>query len=170
MTENIQKGFVYELIEIAKLLAIFAVKRLNLQHVLYLIAFLIFGIGDAVTAAYMMDARGPGIEANPIASYSFMAQGFMGVIAVKIWMTLAMLFVVYIIQLRSDERVYWTINGFLIALSIGGVMAMNANLTAMAGGSVSAPSDIAFIYIVLALVLIEIGSLVDKFGPKWSRF
>lgn len=161
MTENIQKGFTSELIEIFRLLVIIAARKLNLQHVLYLTALITFGIGDGVTGAYMMSVHGAGIEANPIASYLFVSYGFDGFVAVKVWFTFVLLVASYIVQLKSPADMYWTVNGFLIALTAGGLMAVNANLSAIAGKVTTAPGEIILAYLFLVLVLTEAGSIID---------
>ncbi len=88
MTENIQEKFAYEpinILELAKLLVLFGVNKIKLQHVLYFTAFLTFGIGDGITGAYMMEKLGAGIEANPIARYLFINLGFGGMVMAKIY-------------------------------------------------------------------------------------
>jgi len=167
MTENIQrekiqKGFVSELIDILKLITLFAIKRIKLQHVLYFTAFLTFGIGDGITGAYMMEKLGVGIESNPFARYMFMEQGFWGMVAAKMWITVVILFAVFMVQLKSYDNMYWTINGFLIALTAGGLMAVNANLTALAGEVPQAPGEIIFTFLAMVLMFTEVGSFVDK--------
>ena len=162
MTENIRKGTTLEIIDIIRLLTIFAVRKLNVQHILYITVFLIFGIGDGVTAAYMMSVLGPGIEANPVARYLFTTYGFNGLVIAKMWLTFVVLFAIFVIQLKSSTNMYWTINGFLVALTAGGLMAVNANLTAVAGQIPQAPDEIIFIYLLLMLILTETGSLVDN--------
>lgn len=111
MTENIQKeAYAYERIDflgLFKLVILFAVKKLNLQHVLYFAAFLTFGIGDGITAAHMMEKLGAGIESNPLARYVFMTQGFGGMVMAKIWITVVILFATYIVQMRSAGSMYW---------------------------------------------------------------
>lgn len=161
-TEKIQSGFVSELIDILKLVALFAIKRIKLQHVLYFTAFLTFGIGDGITGAYMMDRLGVGIESNPFARYLFMEQGFWGMAAAKMWITVVILFAVFMVQLKSYDNMYWTINGFLIALTAGGLMAVNANLTALAGEVPQAPGEIIFTFLAMVLMFTETGSFVDK--------
>lgn len=161
MTENIQKGFTSEIVEIFRLLTIIAARKLNLQHILYFAALITFGIGDGVTGAYMMSMRGIGIEANPIASYLFTVHGFGGLVAAKVWFTLILLFISYVVQLKSPTNMYWTVNGFLTALTAGGLMAVNANLSAIAGKIAAAPGEIIFAYLFLVLVLIEAGSFID---------
>lgn len=166
MTENIQKeAYAYERIDflgLFKLVILFAVKKLNLQHVLYFAAFLTFGIGDGITAAHMMEKLGAGIESNPLARYLFMTQGFGGMVMAKIWITVVILFTTYIVQMRSAGSMYWGINGFLIALTAGGIMAINANLTAIAGEIPQTPGEIIFVYISLVLMLTEVGGFMDK--------
>jgi hypothetical protein len=167
MTENIQAkkiqyGLISELIDTLKLVTIFAIKRIHLQHVLFLIAFLTFGIGDGITGAYMMEKLGTGIEANPVARYLFTEQGFGGVVIAKVWFTLVILFIAFIVQLKSYDSIYWTMNGFLIALSAGGLMAINANLTALAGEMPQAPGEIVFTYLAMVLMFTEVGSIVDR--------
>lgn len=162
MTENIRKGTTLEIIDIIRLLTIFAVRKLNVQHILFILAFLTFGIGDGVTAAYMMSRLGAGIEANPAASYLFTTYGFNGLVIAKMWLTFVVLFAVFVIQLKSSTNMYWTMNGFLVALTAGGLMAVNANLTAVAGQIPQAPGEIIFIYLFLVLILTETGSFVDN--------
>jgi len=164
MTENIQnqKGLVSEIIEVLKLATIFAVRKVNLQHILYFTAFLTFGVGDGITGAYMMEKLGTGIESNPFVRYLFTTQGFGGVVMAKIWITVAILLATYIVWLRSAYSMYWSINGFLIALTAGGVMAINANLTALTGEIPQAPGEIIFVYISMVLVLTEVGSFLDR--------
>lgn len=162
MTGNIRKGTTFEIIDIIRLLTIFAVRKLNVQHILYITAFLIFGIGDGVTAAYMMSMLGAGIEANPAASYLFTTYGFNGLVIAKIWLTFVVLFAVFVIQLKSSTNMYWTMNGFLVALTAGGLMAVNANLTAVVGQIPQAPDEIIFVYLLLVLILTEAGSFVDN--------
>lgn len=161
MTETVQRGSIFELINNLKLITIFLLYNINLQHVLYFAAFLAFGIGDGITGAYLMDTLGTGIESNPIARYLFMEQGFGSMVMAKVWFTFLILLATHIIQLRSPDRMYWTVNGFLIALTAGGVMAINANLTALAGEIPRAPGEIMFTYLALVLTLTEIGSFAD---------
>jgi len=164
--ENIQNGYLSEIAEILKLASILVIRKLNVQHVLYVAALLTFGLGDGFTGAYMMKELGIGIESNPVARHVFMTYGFGGVVAAKLWFTMALLFITYIIQMKSHEKMYWTINGFLIALTVGGLMAVNANLTAIAGNIPHAPSEVIFIYISMVLIFTEIGSIVDRWIEK----
>lgn len=162
MVQNIQRGFVSELFEIIRLITIIVSRKMNFQHALAVMAFLTFGIGDAITGAHMMNSAGIGIEANPIIKNLFLNYGPEGMVIGKMLFTLAMIVAAFFVQWTSSEKMYWTINGFLMALTAGGLMAVNANLTATAGINPTAPGTIIFIYLSLVLILTQIGSYVDK--------
>lgn len=106
----------------------------------------------------MMEKLGAGVEANIAAKYVFLAHGFEGVVLAKIGLTLIVLFTVHMITRYS--KAYWSVNGFLIALAAGGVMAANANVNVLAGEIPWSPVEIIFTYILLVLLLIEIGSFM----------
>lgn len=158
MKENTQHTSDFSFLE---LITVYAAE-INVQHILYLTAFLAFGIGDGVTGAYMMESLGPNAESNLIMRYLFTTQGFEGMMMGKIWFTVVILLATHIVQSRSPDSMYWAVDGFLIAVTAGGVMAVNANLTAITGGIPQAPGDIIFAYLALVLVLTEIGSIMDK--------
>lgn len=166
MTENVHKEeFVtgnIDFLELIKLIILFVARKINLQHILYLTAFLTFGIGDGITGAYMISKLGTDIESNPIVRYLFMTQGFGGIVMAKVLITVVIFFATYSVQMRSADSMYWSVNGFLVALTVGGVMAVNANLGALAGEITQAPSEIIFTYLALVLILTEAGSFVDK--------
>lgn len=159
MTENTQHASDFSFLE---LITLYAAEKVNIQHILYFTAFLAFGIADGVTGAYMMESLGANAESNLIVRYLFTTQGFEGMMIAKIWFTVVILLAIHMVQLRSPDSMYWAVNGFLIALTAGGAMAANANLTAIAGGIPQAPGEIIFAYLALVLVLTEIGSMRDK--------
>jgi hypothetical protein len=162
MSENVEKGFFIELLGIIKLVTIFAIRKINFQSCLFFMAFLTLGLGDGVTSAYMMEKLGARAEINPIMSLVFLENGFGGMVAVKIWLTLLLLFAVYVVGLRSNGRAFWTVNGFLIALTAGGILAMNANLSAIRGSVSSSPAEIIVMYLAMTFLLIEAGSYIDS--------
>lgn len=79
----------------------------NLQRLLFVLAFLTYGIGDGVTAAYMMDRTGVIREINPVMRFLYASYGAQGVIGIKIWFTFLILFLIWIISRRTNT--YWTI-------------------------------------------------------------
>lgn len=161
-TNNETKGFFIELLELLKMIVMFLIGKLNFQHGLYFITLMTFGLGDGITAAYMMEKIGASAEMNPLMSYVFMEQGIWGTVVVKILLTLSLLFAAYVVSLKSNGHAYWTVNGFLIALCAGGVLAINSNLNTLNGLAHEAPGEILVIYVVLTLLLIEAGSYLDR--------
>jgi len=166
MTENIpKKAFGFETInhiETVKSFVHFVIDRIKLQHALFIAFFLTFGIGDGVTGAYMMEKFGSVAEANPLARYIFETDGFWGVVFTKVWYTLALIFIVHRVQVRSQDNIYWTVNGFLIALTAGGLMAINANLNAIAGEAPQTLKGFIFTYFALVLIFTHMGEFLDK--------
>ena len=169
MKENIDnetKGFFKELLELLKLIVIFSIEKLNFQHCLYFIAFMTFGVGDGITAAYMMEKLGASVEMNPLMSYVFTEYGILVMVVVKIWLTLLWLFAAYVVSLKSKGQSFWTVNGFLIAVCVGGVLSINANLNTFNGLVHEAPEEIIVIFMVLTLLLTKAGSYMDTRGAK----
>ncbi len=162
MTEHLQKGVLSQFVYLLKLLTTFAIKKLNLQHVLYFLAFLTFGLGDGITAAFMMNRLGSGVESNPLIGHLYQTQGFEGVVIGKIWLTVLLLLGTHIVQSEYTGNMYWTVNGFLVSLTAFGLMAVNANLSVISGEIPSSRGEIIFIYLSLMLALISAGSFVDE--------
>jgi len=98
-------------------------RKQKFQAFLAVGAFITFGIGDSVTGAFMMISCGLGAEANPIMRYLVETQGSIGLILFKLWITMALLSIVIVIQDLSKESTYWTTNGFLVAFGIGSGLA-----------------------------------------------
>lgn len=134
----------------------------NLQRLLFLLAFLTYGIGDGVTAAYMMDRTGVIREINPIMRFLYASYGAQGVIGIKIWFTFLILFLIWIISRRTNT--YWTINGFLSALCVGGVMAMRANLMAAYGMTPPSASSVIMAFLILTVLFVMLGDMMDRLG------
>jgi len=146
--------------EVIWVLIKYFVTTTNLQRLLFLLSFLTYGIGDGVTAAYMMDNRGVMIEINPIVRYMYVSDGALGVITIKIWFTFLILVFVWIISRKTNT--YWTINGFLSALCVGGIMAMRANLMAANGLPPPSAGSITTTFLLLAVIFVMLGDMMDK--------
>ncbi len=132
----------------------------NLQRLLFVLSFLTFGVGDGITSAYMMQIRGITQEVNPVIRFMYVSSGANGVILIKTWFTFVILFLVW--RLSWGKNIYWTINGFLFALFIGGVMAIRANLMAANGIQPPSASSVIFIFLLLIELFVLIGDLMDK--------
>lgn len=145
----------------------YLISTTNLQRVLFLLAFLTYGIGDGVTAAYMMDRTGVTREINPVMRFLYASYGAQGVIGIKIWFTFMILFLIWIISRRTNT--YWTINGFLSALSVGGIMAVRANLMAAYGMTPPSASSVIMAFLILMVLFVMLGDMMDKLGSVKVR-
>ncbi|MDD5474825.1 MAG: hypothetical protein PHU34_11875, partial [Candidatus Methanoperedens sp.] len=76
----------------------YLISKANLRRLLFLLSFLTYGIGDGITAAYMMDKTGVMREINPIARFMYASSGAHGVIITKTWFALLILFLVWVIS------------------------------------------------------------------------
>ena len=138
----------------------YLISTANLQRLLFLLSFLTYGVGDGVTAAYMMEKAGVTREVNPIIRFIYASSGAQGVITFKIWIGFVILFLVWIISRRTNT--YWTINGFLSALCVGGIMAMRANMMAASGMDPPSPGSIIMTFLTLTVLFVMLGDLMDK--------
>jgi len=135
--------------------------NITLQRLLYLFAFLSFGLGDAVTGGYIMNSRGPFIETNPIIRYLFINDGLEGVVLVKLSFTFILLLLIHRIQGKSNVSAYWTVNMTLIALTSLGLIGIYFNLMSLSANP-PALSQMLFIYAFILLILIEAGDFIDR--------
>lgn len=159
MRQNINSETNYEII---KLLFQYIIKRIKTQQILSILALLTFGLGDALTGAMMMETRGTSIEANSIVAYIYSNNGFFGLIAAKISFTLILIFAAFLIYWNSNRKSYWMVNGFLISLTLFGIMATISNIQASLGFSFLSPSKIIFIFFAMILILVEFGDIIDN--------
>ena len=135
----------------------------KVQAILYISAFLTCGIGDSITAIFMIQRLGIMREANPIARYIVINQGFYGLLVFKIWITIIILTIALFIQIRSKESLKNTVNGFLITLSIGGILASFSNtMTTIHGNPPYDPYLIIAICLLISVILISVGEWLDK--------
>lgn len=134
--------------------------EITLQRMLYILAFVTFGIGDGFTAAYMMERTGAMREANPIVRLAYIYGGWNGAIFIKMWFTFLILSIVGFIYRKGN--MYWMVNGFLFALIIGGIMAMRANIMAGMGSIPPSPLSIVVTFLFLTILFVNIGDEIDK--------
>lgn len=140
---------------------------MDLQRILFLLAFLTYGLGDGITAAYLMDRTGVMSESNPVVRLMYISSGAEGVITLKLGYSSMILFFVWTISRR--ENIYWTINGFLSAQCIGGIMAIRANLMAANGITPPSPDSIVITYLFLTVLFVMIGEQMDKLSVPRKR-
>ncbi len=144
--------------DLLRLLLMFLSRRLNSQHALYFFVFITFDIGDAVTAAAMMDSKGLGVEYNLIIQFIYSDFGLAGLIAAKLWLIIVPLMIASMIIKKS----FWFINGILAALIILGIMAIQANLQEISGLPHMSPMQINMIYLTVLFVFGLIGMFIDN--------
>jgi len=148
------------MIEVLILFKKYIICKLNLQKILFLLSFLTFGVGDIISAVYLIENRGIISEANPLIRLMYASNGSNGVIAIKLWLVVILLCVVW--NLSRDKNNYWMINGFLFALFVFGLMATGANLMASRGVEYLAASTIITTYLFLVMLLTMIGDAMDR--------
>lgn len=146
--------------EVLKLLIKYIISKLNLQKILFLLSFLTFGAADGISAAYMIEKRGVFGEANPLIRFMYASSGSMGVIEIKVWLVLIILYFVW--NVSKGKNNYWMINGFLFALFVCGMLATGANLMAARGLEPPDAGTIIAIYLFLVILLTMIGDAMDR--------
>lgn len=139
--------------------SIVSIKR-RLRSLLFISSFLTYGLGDGITAAYMMGKTGAGIEGNPLARFMYVSYGSKGLVALKLWFTFVILSLISTISKRTGA--YWATNGFLVAFTIGGIMATRANVLATLGMPFPSPVSVISTFLFITILFIEVGSLIDK--------
>lgn len=134
-----------------------------IQNALYLLAFLTFGFGDAISCSWLIEQRGITYEANPVVRFVIYNYSLPGYIALKILFTITLLFISFLIQRWSNEPVYWIINAFLVSLIIGGTLSIILNIQIKAYEKpFLTPEQVVFIFIISIFVLTRIGEEIDE--------
>ncbi|MEA3294876.1 MAG: DUF5658 family protein [Euryarchaeota archaeon] len=140
-------------------------KHINTQRIFFFLAFITFGIGDALTGALLMSTKGIHAESNNVFRYLYETHGPGGFITIKLTLTAVLLIAVFIIYRQSNGRSYWMTTGWLVALCMGGIMAITANLQAVMGLAHMGPTDIIVLYFILTILFIQAGDLIDRKKP-----
>jgi Domain of unknown function (DUF5658) len=135
----------------------------RLQGLLYLMAFLTFGLGDTLSSLWMFQHQGILRETNPILRYILLNFGASNYWIIKIWLTLVILFMIFWIQIRSNQPIYWTVNGCLISLIISGLLAIALNIQAGRNEALFlSTEDVIVIFLIMVYTLTSIGEEIDK--------
>ena len=140
-------------------------KNINIQRILFFLAFMTFGIGDGLTGALLMSTKGIHAESNIPFRYLFDTYGLAGFMIVKLTFTAMILMAVLIIYRQSNGRCYWMTTGWLAALFIGGIMAITANLQAVMDLTDMSPVSIIALYLIMTFIFVQAGDLVDRKKP-----
>ncbi|MBW6519135.1 MAG: hypothetical protein K0A89_11625 [ANME-2 cluster archaeon] len=141
----------------------------SIQPFLYILAFSTFGLGDALTGAFLMNVKGVSAESNAFFSQMYSTHGPGMFIVFKLWATLVILLLVFLSYIHSNKKDYWSTNGFLAALAIGGIMAVQANIQAIYGYPFLSSSKIILIFLTLVFVLIMTGDFIDSYVANQKK-
>ena len=135
----------------------------RLQGLLYLMAFLTFGLGDTLSSLWMIQHQGILRETNPILRYILLNFSVSNYWLIKIWLTLVILLMIFWIQVRSKEPIYWTVNGCLISLIISGLLTMVLNIQAGRNEALFlSAGDVIFFFLIMVYILTSIGEEIDR--------
>lgn len=132
----------------------------TLQRLLFLLSFITYGIGDSITAVYMMEKRGVMYETNPLVRFVYISSGGQGVVAMKVFYASIILFFAWLISRRKNT--HWKVNGFLFALIIGSIMVMQANLKTANDTIPQSAASIMFTFLSMEALFVMMGYLIDK--------
>lgn len=134
----------------------------TLINFLLLIAFLVCGLFDSMSAAHMMTVGGADTELNSIMRHVFMAYGEYGLIMLKLWTTGMIIGTVKFIHMKSRECISWMVAGFLLSLTLGGILATLANMSQASGMPFPLSSfEIMLVYGYSILVTLVLGDMLD---------
>lgn len=142
------------------LLANYFLSAVTLQRLLFLLSFITYGVGDSITAVYMMERRGVIFESNPLVRSVYVSSGGTGVVAIKIFYAFIILFFAWLISRR--ENTYWKVNGFLFALIVGSIMVIQANLKIANDAIPQSATSIMFAFLSMEALFVMVGYLIDK--------
>jgi len=132
----------------------------KLQFVLFLLAFFAFGIGDTISSIHLIEHKGIMGEGNLIVRYLILNYGISNFIAIKISVSLLILFLPFLL---INKTVYWMMSGFLISFIFAGTLGTVLNIqAAMNGVPYLSPEQAIVIFMLLVLILTNIGDEIDK--------
>ncbi len=119
-----------------------------------------YSIGDSLTAVYMMEKKGIMSEINPDVRFAYASHGGLGVVSIKMFYVLIILFFAW--RISKGKNTYWAVTGFLLALFIGSMMLIIANLMTANDMIPQSAISITFTFLSLAFFFIMVGDMKDK--------
>ena len=132
----------------------------KLQFLLFILAFLAFGIGDTITSLKMIEQKGIMGEGNLLVRYIIINYGILDFVAIKIGITLVILLLPFFI---IDKSAYWIMSGYLVSFIIAGILGMILNLKAANYEPLFiSPDQAMVIFMISVLLLTSIGDEIDK--------
>lgn len=141
----------------------------KLQFILFLAAFLTFGIGDTITSVNMIEQKGTMGEGNVILRYIILNYGISDFIAIKVFVSLVILVLPFLI---TNETVFWMLSGYFLSFIIAGILGIVLNIKATNNEiPFLSPDQAIILFMVSVLILTNIGDEIDKrMHPKIKPF
>lgn len=145
--------------------------KFKFQLILFLLGFTTFGFLDGFTAVLMIDKYGPMVEFNPLFRHIAINYGNMALFSLKTSVVFLILLAPLIIQKKTKEPMYWTVNGFFSVFTVSGALAAIDNYLLFKNGIVYIdPRLIIGITFVAVVAVIQFGDIVDRKANKINRF
>ena len=135
---------------------------MKLLNIMLIAAFLLFGVGDAVTAAWMIKLHGPEAEVNILFRSLVEEGGILLFVSFKIGVTALLLIIVKRLSELNNEANRWMFVAWLGATAIGGLLACTSNLSTVLNFNFINSEIILMIYIVLSMSSILAGNQINK--------
>ena len=133
----------------------------RLQGLLYILAFITFGIGDSISGLWMIGERGIMNEANPLARHIIYEYSLRGFIEFKIWITIMVLLIPFMV--RGRESNYWMTNGYLFSFIAAGTLATIMNYSAAQHEDFFlSPGQVIIIFLGMVCLLTYSGDKIDR--------
>ena len=141
----------------------------KLLSILFLLAFLTFGIADTFSSLNMIEKKGVICEGNLIVRFIILHYGTSDFIFIKIFVTLVILYFPFLI--RNDTG-YWMISGYLVSFVLAGIFGTVLNIKAMNNETpFLSPGEAMTLFMLSVLILTNIGDAIDKrVHPKTRPF
>jgi hypothetical protein len=134
----------------------------EVQLFLLLSAVITFGFCDGITAMLLIYLKGYSAEYSVILRYFAATSGLVSMFLFKVITVTALILLPVFLQKKDGSEV-WKINGFLFAFVVGGFLASLDNISAITNGApFIEPRTVIGSFIVLLIVLVEIGDIMDR--------
>jgi hypothetical protein len=132
----------------------------KLQFFLFLIALIMFGIGDTISSINLIEQKGIMGEGNFIVRQIILNYGISNYLTIKISVTMVLLFLPFLL---IDKTAYWMITGYLVSFIIAGTLGTVLNMQAANNGvPFLSPEQAIGIFMISVLILTNIGDEIDK--------
>lgn len=128
--------------------------------ILFLLAFLTFGIADTFSSLSMIEKKGVIGEGNLIVRFIILYYGTLYFIFIKIFVTLVILYLPFLIL---DDTGNWMMSGYLVSFILAGILGTILNIKAMNNETpFLSPGEAMTLFMLSVLILTNIGDAIDK--------